>query len=144
MSEIEQLIGNQDFDPVVKTKEIELNTSLFARILSAGFDKPVGNTSIKSMKSHGILHPLVCPRNGTSSYTPKDLLTAYIAVSIKRSSGFPHWIDVARTMPAEGTFKNGEYVRGGDAWLRIAWMAKRLAGIDFDNYTELAPILERR
>ena len=146
MSEIEQFIGNErDLildEPDVVPKEIELNFREFAEILSAGFEGGVKDSTIKSLRNCGILHPLICPRNGSSRLTPRDLLPAYIAISIKRTTGFSQWIDVARLMAIEGSFRNGEAVRETYPWFRIAWKAKRMR-IDFDDYPELSPITER-
>ena len=144
MSEIEQSIGNNN--GLVEEledgpKEKELNFREFAEILSAGIEGRVKDSTIKSLRNCGILHPLICPRNGSSRLTPKDLLTAYIAITIKRTSHFSQWIDVSRVMAIEGSFKNGEAVRATDPWYRIAWQAKRV-GIDFDDYPELSPILK--
>ena len=149
MTELEQTIGNEGEHSVVelpdsenRRQEKDLNFKLFAEILSVGFNKEVNRQTINSLTKHGIIHPLICPRTGIRTLRPTDFMPAYIAICIKRLSGFTQWVDVARVMAMEGPLKNGYEMRSSYPWLRIAWQANRKAGIGFDNYPLLTPILE--
>lgn len=117
--------------------KMELTVAECASILDAALGQ-VGVGTVRNLIKHGIIKPLICPRNGWASVSPDSLVTAYVAITTRREGGFTLWRDV---VPVIG---RGERVKQIATGLRKTpeWETLASAAVHFGVNLDIFPILK--
>ena len=125
------------------TKEIpqppttELKQKEFVAILSEGIPTSAG--ILRGMIKARVLNPSTCHRGIHTIYTPPNILTAYVALRIKKDNDLTYWKDVGRSMAQGEIFRRYlRTIKETDEWGNIykACIKKNIPIID---YPELRP-----